>query len=229
MQPHLHMLASFALVDIARLSNEGEQILKQADWNEIPGELADKLKGDIRFMKNLGQAGKDSIGDWAGGVSDLAQHGTRNFLGLESNDINYNSNPLATLGENMGSIGGAQDLLGKMAPHAGAIGGGLLGTAIGAGGAKLLQGKPENEEDEKANRTDMLLAALAGGGLGALGGGAAGLQPLVKEKMDSIGRNPAVRQGLETGASAYGNVVSKLKELLSKAKGAVSPAATPAG
>lgn len=227
MQPHLHMLASFAIVDLAQHARIGEQLYKQAAFDTIPGEVKDNVtefaSGIKPQLQDLLQGGRDSIGQWLQGGSQLAESGVRDMLGLKPNDVNFKSNPLDFLSGNMDSIKGTHDALGAAAPGIGAVGGGLLGAGLGAGAAKLLQGTPEDEEGAKDNRTNMILASLAGGGLGALGGSAASMSPLIQEKLQGLGRMPMVRDGLETarggleaGAGMYGDAVTKVKELVTK-------------
>jgi hypothetical protein len=226
------MLASFALVDLAKQARVGEQLCKKAEISTIPGELKDKALGMVGGAKphvlDLLQASKDSLGDWGKGMLGLIESGLRNTLGRPGNDVNFKSDPADFLVGNLNSIDKAQATLGKSAPGVGAVGGGLIGAGLGAGAAKLLQGKPEDEEDEKTNRLNMILAALAGGGLGALGGGAASTTPLIQEKLEALGRSPAVRGGLETGANMYGDAVTKLKELMSKLTAGSGTAPAPA-
>jgi len=152
MHPHLHMLASFALVDLAQHANFGERLCKQAN----------------------------------------------------------------------------ADLLSKLGPAVGGVGGGLLGAGVGGGLAKLLQGTPENEEEESANRRNMILAALAGGGLGAVGGSAAGMSPLVQDKLKALGQNPEVQDSLAAGGALYGDSLSKVKALLSQLGGGAEMDGIPA-
>jgi len=232
MHPHHHMLASFALVDLAQQAWVGEQLCKKAEISTIPGELKDKALGMVSgakpYVLDLLQASKDSLGDWGKGVLGLAESGARDTLGLPGNDVNFKSNPADFLIGNLNNIDKAQGNLSKAAPGVGAVGGGLLGAGLGAGAAKLLQGAPEDEEDEKTNRLNMILAALAGGGLGALGGGAASVSPLVQEQLESIGRKPAVRGALDAGANMYGDAVTKLKELMSKLTAGSGTAPAPA-
>lgn len=111
------------------------------------------------------------------------------------------------------------ELLSKLGPAVGGVGGGLLGAGVGGGLAKLLQGTPENEEEEATNRRNMILAALAGGGLGAVGGVGAGGSALVQEKLQELGQNTGVQDSLATGGELYGNAVTKAKGLMEQLTG----------
>ena len=204
--------ASLAIVDLAHLSIVGEEILKQANRTvgEAVGDAGNKI---LDWGGTMLQAGKDTAGGLIDDGAELLTHGIETATGLTPSNISVQS-PGRHFSDSLGAQTSALAQLQKLAPGLGAGAGGLLGAGAGGLLAKLIQGKPEDEEDAKTDRLNMVMAMLAGGGLGALGGTAASMHPLTQEAIKSLAKNQDAQRLLADGTRATGSAITGVKNVV---------------